>query len=175
MGSSAAFPACRQCAEPAPKHSSKLDRQMDTLGSSTCDCWVQEATSRCSHTTGCSQCKSKNFWICTQQVLQDGKSKTQRSSKTEQEQGQDHVHSQGCCVGSREPKGSRAPSSPGAAPGTPLQLLYEEGGLLRVCPGVIHCNPRVFACPTCACFPLAPFPGREPEKGQYSRLWPGKQ
>lgn len=40
-GSPAAFPACRQRAEPASKHSSSLDRQMDTLGKSTCDSRAQ--------------------------------------------------------------------------------------------------------------------------------------
>lgn len=49
------------------------------------------------------------------------------------------------------------------------------GGLVVVRAGFIHCRCRVFACPACAYFPLAPFPGRETEKGQYSRLRPGKQ
>lgn len=128
--------------------SSSLDRQMDTLGSSTCDCWVQEATSRCSHTTGCSS--------AAQQVLQDGKSKTQRCSKTPAEQ--DHVHSQGCCVGSREPRGSRAPSPPGAAPGTPLQLLYEEGRSAEDLPRGYSQQSQDFCLPCLCLLCPGPFP-----------------
>lgn len=142
--------------------SSSLDRQMGTLGSSTCDCWVQEATSRCSHTTGCSS--------AGQQVLQDGKSKRQRSSKTPAEQDQDQIMF--------TPRDAVWEAGNQRVPGHLLLLVLllahpynccmKRGGLLRVCPGVVHSNPRVFACPACACFALAPFPGREPEKGQYS-------
>lgn len=121
-GSPAAFPACRQCAESASNHSSSLDRQMDTLGKSICDSCVQQGTSRCLHTTGCSS--------AVQQVLRDGKvQKTQRNSKSPAEQEQEHVHFQGWCVGSREPKGSRAPSPPVAVPGRlPTTACMKRGG-----------------------------------------------
>lgn len=73
-GSPAAFPDSCQRAEPASNHSSSLDRQLDMLGKSICDSWVQEATGRYFHTTGCSS--------AVQQVLQDGKvQKTQGTSK----------------------------------------------------------------------------------------------
>lgn len=51
------------------------------------------------------------------------------TEKTPAQQEQEHVQFQGCCVGSREPKGSRAPSPPGAAPGrVPTTGSMKRGG-----------------------------------------------
>lgn len=56
-------------------------------------------------------------------------SKRHRSSKTSAQQEQEHVHFQGWCVGSREPKGSRAPSPPSAVPGRlPTTGCLNRGG-----------------------------------------------
>lgn len=115
--SPAAFPACRQlpyqCAGPASNPSSGLVGQKDTLGKSTCDSWVREATGRCSHTTGCSRM---------------AKSKRHREVQTPAQQEHEHVHFQEWCVGSRELKGSRAPFPPGAVPGRLPTTACMRGG-----------------------------------------------